>query len=367
MFYCRFPPPFTGETIGSRTVYELLKDNIVIDRVEALPNRDGPTETGVWSLAIFSRTIKSIGVARRTVKRVRPEIFYFVAGASKLGNLRDFLCVCAVRPYCGRIVAHVRSGNFGGAVNKDDAAKSRLSGKVDRYIFLSDSLADDTRSFLPAGKSCVVRNAIDEGIEFQSNDIEKLLEERTRDGLVNIGFVGNMYASKGYWDVAVALTELGSKHEWKGHFVGGWPRCEDRRRLAEFFEKQELQRHVCIHGSVTQRESLKRIYGTLDVLVLPTYYEVEAQPRSIIEAFNAAVPVIATRHASIPEYVIDGVNGLLVDAKNPQQIASALRRMLNAPEERERMARAARRYYEDHFDRGVIRNSLMAAMTEWPA
>ena len=39
----------------------------------------------------------------------------------------------------------------------------------------------------------------------------------------------------------------------------------------------------------------------------------EGQPRIILEAFAAGVPVIASRIGGLPELVEDGVNGLLVD------------------------------------------------------
>ena len=57
---------------------------------------------------------------------------------------------------------------------------------------------------------------------------------------------------------------------------------------------------------------------------MPTYYAIEAQPLSIIEAFNAATPVISTIHASIPDMIDNGLNGYLVPKQSPHEIADSI-------------------------------------------
>jgi GT2 family glycosyltransferase/glycosyltransferase involved in cell wall biosynthesis len=70
-------------------------------------------------------------------------------------------------------------------------------------------------------------------------------------------------------------------------------------------------------------EAVPAALASIDVLVVPSIWA-ENSPLVIREAFLAGVPVVASRVGGIPEAVVDGVNGLLV---NPGDVA-AMRRTL---------------------------------------
>ena len=50
-----------------------------------------------------------------------------------------------------------------------------------------------------------------------------------------------------------------------------------------------------------------------------------------MEAQLSGLPVVATRHAGIPEVVIDGQTGLLVDEGDVRGMAAAIERLLQDP------------------------------------
>jgi glycosyltransferase involved in cell wall biosynthesis len=50
----------------------------------------------------------------------------------------------------------------------------------------------------------------------------------------------------------------------------------------------------------------------------------EGLPTVIMEAMTLGLPVVATRHAGIPEIVSDGVTGLLVPEADPSVLAQAI-------------------------------------------
>ena len=54
------------------------------------------------------------------------------------------------------------------------------------------------------------------------------------------------------------------------------------------------------------------------------------------------VPVVSTAVGGVPEVVSDGENGLLVPPRRPEELAGALRRMLEEPGLRERLAADAK-------------------------
>ncbi len=79
----------------------------------------------------------------------------------------------------------------------------------------------------------------------------------------------------------------------------------------------------------------KSVMGDADVLVLPSYSE--GMPNSVLEGMAAALPVIATNVGGIPSLVIAGKTGLLVKPGQPQELAVAMQRLIENPEERIKM------------------------------
>jgi glycosyltransferase involved in cell wall biosynthesis len=62
-----------------------------------------------------------------------------------------------------------------------------------------------------------------------------------------------------------------------------------------------------------------------DVLVLPSYGE--GLPNVVVEAMACQRPVIATKVGGIPEAVVDGKSGMLVDPGNTIALAEAMMRL----------------------------------------
>lgn len=105
-------------------------------------------------------------------------------------------------------------------------------------------------------------------------------------------------------------------------------------------------------------------YKLADVIVLPTVereqlefdgrvVEVrsgEGLPRTVLEAMYMAKPTIATAVAGTPEQIQDGETGLLVPPANPEAIADAIMRLLEAsPAERRSMGERARERVGERF------------------
>jgi colanic acid/amylovoran biosynthesis glycosyltransferase len=68
----------------------------------------------------------------------------------------------------------------------------------------------------------------------------------------------------------------------------------------------------------------------------------EGFPVSIAEAMATGVPVVSTRHSGIPEGVLDGVTGLLVEESDVDGMADAFARLLADPALAARMGAAGR-------------------------
>lgn len=78
------------------------------------------------------------------------------------------------------------------------------------------------------------------------------------------------------------------------------------------------------YRGVVEPENVPKVLSNLLLLLLTSWGE--GYPGIIIEAFSVGLPVLASRAGGIPEMVIDGYNGILVDIKDPKSIIDGLRR-----------------------------------------
>jgi glycosyltransferase involved in cell wall biosynthesis len=96
------------------------------------------------------------------------------------------------------------------------------------------------------------------------------------------------------------------------------------------------------------REDVMELLDAADILLHPS--SVDAFPTTLIEAGAAGVPVLSTRVGGIPEIVLDGEGGILMDAPpRADAFAAQLDRLLEDDALQRRLGEGGRRRYEDHF------------------
>jgi glycosyltransferase involved in cell wall biosynthesis len=92
---------------------------------------------------------------------------------------------------------------------------------------------------------------------------------------------------------------------------------------------------------------LVRLYAQADLFVLPSLYEPFGIP--LIEAMASGIPVVASRCGGIPDIVLDGVTGCLVERENVEDLTSTIGRLFDDTDWRMAMGRAGRERVEAHF------------------
>lgn len=90
----------------------------------------------------------------------------------------------------------------------------------------------------------------------------------------------------------------------------------------------ELGERLVWREAISQPE-VAELLDASTALVLPS--RSEGLPRIVMEAFCRGRPVIGARSGGIPDLVLDGVNGLLVECENRAELAQALVNVLDRP------------------------------------
>lgn len=96
-------------------------------------------------------------------------------------------------------------------------------------------------------------------------------------------------------------------------------------------------------------------YEACDVMAHPSH--VESFGLVYLEAWSCGKPVIGGRTGPQAALIEDGVDGYLVKPRSAQELAAAIRRVLDDPERARRLGEAGRQkvLHEDTWDRVVDR------------
>jgi glycosyltransferase involved in cell wall biosynthesis len=94
--------------------------------------------------------------------------------------------------------------------------------------------------------------------------------------------------------------------------------------------------------------------------VSPSHYE--AFGLTTIEAMAARLPVIATKVGGSAELLKEGLRGILVEPKNPQQIADAIMNLLALPRTLlNEMGENAHKFVAEKFNPQTVTKQMLAA------
>jgi colanic acid/amylovoran biosynthesis glycosyltransferase len=160
-------------------------------------------------------------------------------------------------------------------------------------------------------------------------------------------FVGRLVEKKGLGDLLSALA----RPELRGtrvDVVGDGELGPQLRRRA-----QELGLEVTFHDQASH-ERVAELMRRARLVCIPSRTaadgDSEGLPTVAVEAAATGVPIVATRHAGMPEIVVDGVNGLLSPEGDVAALAANLARLLEYPELARRYGQAGREIARTRFD-----------------
>jgi glycosyltransferase involved in cell wall biosynthesis len=162
--------------------------------------------------------------------------------------------------------------------------------------------------------------------------------ERAGRDVVNLLAVGSIVPRKGYDLLVAALGQIPDL-PWRLVIAADPSRSPQTTRvLRDQIAALGLAGRVELAGVVTE-ERLASLYAGADLFVLPSRYE--GYGMAYTEAVSHGVPVVGTTAGAIPEAVPAGA-GILVEPDDVAGLTATLRRLIESPGERVRLATGAR-------------------------
>jgi glycosyltransferase involved in cell wall biosynthesis len=235
------------------------------------------------------------------------------------------------------------------------ADRFRTSAGGRQYLRLRGALWQRASRFLCVSEF-IRKRALESGFPAEKLEVHAigidLREFRSRDGAPSdksILFVGRMVEKKGLAYLIDAMQIVAQRHpEARLRVVGTGPLQQECAALAE-----KLKAPVEFLGARSSSE-VRRELRRAAVFCVPSVTartgDSEGLPIVVLEAMAMGVPVVASRHAGIPEAVIDGETGLLTEEGRSAQIAAAICSFLEDEALAQRCARAAERRVRERFD-----------------
>lgn len=203
-------------------------------------------------------------------------------------------------------------------------------------------------SGVPAGRVRVIYN----GIEASYFRDEAAAARRLRGefGIAPsapvIGIIARLSAEKGHQQLLRMAREVLATHPDTRFLIVGTGPVEAELRAAA--AAQGLGEAVVFTGA---RRDVTALNHVLDVFALPS--REEALPLAVLEAMAAGRPVVASNVGGVPEVVVDGATGYLLDRDDHAGFVGAFRRLLDSADLRADLGRRGRQRVGGRF--GVSR------------
>jgi glycosyltransferase involved in cell wall biosynthesis len=155
-------------------------------------------------------------------------------------------------------------------------------------------------------------------------------------------FVGRLAFHKG---VNHLIEAAGKYKKAKYLIVGTGPKESQFKKLAA---ASPNSKNIIFAGKASE-EDLPSYYAACDVLVLPSISRLEAFGFVTLEALASGKPVITSDMPGMREVVVDGVDGLLAEPLDPDDIAEKIKTLLEDDELRHQFGANGRLKVEERF------------------
>lgn len=152
------------------------------------------------------------------------------------------------------------------------------------------------------------------GIDFESKKSLKTYDT------IDITYIGSLGKHKGVSTLITAFKKIKNSNI-KLHLIGKGYDEEEFKQLAKNDDR------ITFHGFV-KNENINEFYELSNIIVVPSICY-DNSPLVIYESLTTGTPIIGSDIGGIPELIKDGVNGLLFEPENDDDLNKKLLKLIN--------------------------------------
>lgn len=256
-------------------------------------------------------------------------------------------------------IAHIFIG-----VNKKDFFHSWVYSKLQTLICLTQNHKENLLEFLPLKESQIeiLPNYVDCDRFTPENRSESV---RASLGAIQgqplMGIASRLDPQKGQGIALEAMKILKDKNTKLKLVIIG-ENTKNEMNYLEVLKKRA--RELAIEDRVHftgYRADMDKIVASLDVLIMPS--DRETFGRVLIEAMASRTAVLATKAGGVPNIIDDGVNGLLVAPKNPQELAQGMEALATQVGFRQELAEAGYKKVLSTYSKDIVEKKFLGFFT----
>jgi len=315
------PPPITGVTLANRVVRDNLEATSGFKLTTINTSLNSFEGIGSFSLSKLWFYIRLNILAFKTIGH---DIIYIVPGQTFYGvtKFAGFILLGSLSRK--RIIQHIHGNHLGRQYTQLSGWKKSvfhyLLSKTETGIVLSESLKPNFTAFIDEDHIKPLYN-------FAEDSLFEPLQTNVEGPTLRITYLSNLMEEKGIHDLLDALLELeGNGMDYEARIAGNI--ANDDRLLIK--QKLDQLKNTTYIGVIDLQAKVELLNWS-NVFILPTYYIMEGQPISILEAMATGNVILTTDHAGIPDIFIDSLNGFYVEKRSPRSIVTTLTRLQNDP------------------------------------
>lgn len=331
------PPPYHGPAVITQNLLSspLISDKFDLIHLDTSDKRDIMNIGSLEPQNILLAFLHAFKFLKLTLS-CRPDIVYVPIAQNLLGYLRDMTFLLPARTLRKKVVIHFHGAAFH-EFYRDAPASFRYLirsslGRACRIITLGERLRPLFAGFVAQDRIVSVPNGIPD--LFPSRPPQAL---KTQPAVL---VLSNLTRAKGLFTVIEAAKHVVDRMP-SAQFVmaGAW--YADREKEEALRLASELVPHNMKFVGTVAGEAKRKLLRDCDVFVFPPA-KPEGLPIVILEAMAAALPVVATRQGAIPEVVLHGTTGFILEPGDTLGVAENTIELLADAGLRRQMGEAGR-------------------------
>ena len=344
-----FPEPLSGVSIANQVVNEVLSEDSQFE-VDLINTSYSIFDEEIGKFS-FKKAFFYLTLNLNIFKIFKHKIIYITPGQTFYGILKYGFFIILGSVFRKELIIHVH-GNYLGKEYQSLKGFKRvlfyfLVSRFTKGIVLSNSLKHNLTPFLEDKNIFSLPNFAQ---DYLYTEDKKLVNDELR-----IFYLSNLMKEKGIFCLLNALKNLEKNNIiYKAKIAGNIDQKYSKEILNLFTELKNAEYIGVVNG-----DDKKNLLKWGNVFVLPTFYKMEGQPISILEAMATKNLVVTTNHAGIPDIFKDKVNGYLVKKNSIKSIQDILTYIATNKSEIEKIATYNKEYFLDNFTVNAFKKNLI--------
>lgn len=229
----------------------------------------------------------------------------------------------------------------------------RILRKSTKVIVLGKTLEKEILKNIPILNTEIIPNTISFSSDLDFNHKFRYSKDISPTFL----FLSNLLPEKGLFDFIEFSRIFVDEHK-SGKFkvVGEKTDKVYYESALRLVDQYNLTRFFDFLGFIDGEAKFKQLVSA-DYLIFPSRYY-EAQPLTILESFSVGTPVIAYGSGGIPDIIINGLNGYVVDS-NPESIMRAYKKIGKSIEEITLLRNSTKRSFDLYYGESTFENNWL--------